>query len=127
MSAGDWLRTVDPPVPAGFLPELVRAVSRMEPDAGQPGREESVSGLPAPTWLLDAASDALARALSPAGRAREGAFDLLAADALVTWAAEAALDAPDPEGFLQAMTSRLSRGPGQVEGAPGAGEEADPA
>lgn len=34
------------------------------------------------------------------GRVRESAYDLLTADALLTYACEAALDAPDPEALL---------------------------
>jgi len=41
------------------------------------------------------------------GRVRESAFDLLAADALLTYACEAALESPDPEGVLGAILRRI--------------------
>ena len=42
----------------------------------------------------------LERALARPGRVRESAFELLAADALVTYACEAAVEAPDAEAAL---------------------------
>ena len=50
--------------------------------------------------LTDAACERLARARSRAGRVRESAFDLLAADALFSYASEAALESDDREGLL---------------------------
>ena len=47
--------------------------------------------------LVREAERALDRALDPGDRPRGGAFDLLVADALVTWAAEAALERGDGE------------------------------
>jgi hypothetical protein len=38
---------------------------------------------------------------------RESAFDLLTADALLTYACEAALEAEDPESTLQVLVSGL--------------------
>jgi hypothetical protein len=60
---------------------------------------------------MEAAMEALGRALAPEGRERGGAFDLLAADAFVTWAAEASLDSEAPNETLREMAERLARGP----------------
>ena len=46
--------------------------------------------------LTDQALDDLARCRAVAGRVRESAWHLLAADALLTYACEAALDGSDP-------------------------------
>ncbi len=46
--------------------------------------------------LRDAGLTALDRALALPGRQRDAAFHLLAADALITYACEAALEAEDP-------------------------------
>jgi hypothetical protein len=43
----------------------------------------------------------LEAALSRPGRVRESAFELLASDALVTYACEAALESPDPVSALE--------------------------
>jgi hypothetical protein len=61
---------------------------------------------------MDAAVASLERALEPEGRERGGAFDLLAADAFVTWAAEAGLEREDPGPWLVEMTRRFARGSG---------------
>ncbi len=58
---------------------------------------------------LDAALRALWAALTPEGRERRGAFDLLSGDALVTRACEAATGEDDPEAALSAVLSRLVR------------------
>jgi hypothetical protein len=52
---------------------------------------------------------ALREALARPGRDREGAYALLAADALLTRAAEAALDDPDPEAALRDLMERVIR------------------
>lgn len=53
--------------------------------------------------LLEAARSALASAVSRPGRVRETAFELLVADALVTYACEAALETEGPEEALAAI------------------------
>lgn len=58
---------------------------------------------------LDAALRALAVALRPEGRERGGAFDLLAADALVTLACEAAASEADPGAALEDVLERVAR------------------
>jgi hypothetical protein len=52
---------------------------------------------------------ALGSALSRPGRDRAAAFDLLAADALVTYACEAALETPDAEASLERILRRVSQ------------------
>lgn len=58
---------------------------------------------------LEAGLAALAAALRPEGRERGGAFDLLAADALVTLACEGAAAGPDPAGALEDVLERVAR------------------
>ena len=109
-----WIRSADPAVP-GELARWIRAPTGEEP--------------PGPDALVEAAVDALRRSLQPAGRPREGAFHLLAADALVTWACEAALDAADPvercaEVARHVVRGRETDGGGAADrGGPGAGDE----
>ncbi|MDT8369437.1 MAG: hypothetical protein RQ745_09545 [Longimicrobiales bacterium] len=98
MTLGEWVARRTPPVPAGF-----RACVKLDDpqrDAATP--EARVEG------LLGEARAALARARAHHASDRDGAFDLLAADAFATWAAEAALEADDPIGALAALASRLS-------------------
>jgi len=61
-----------------------------------------------PDALLGSAIAALSRALAGEGE-HAGAFELLAADALVTYACEHAVDAADPEAALLRILERLSR------------------
>ena len=58
--------------------------------------------------LAEAGAEALERALEHRGE-RDGAFELLAADALVTYASESAAASPDPEGELLRVLERLAR------------------
>jgi hypothetical protein len=58
--------------------------------------------------LVREACRALERALDPGGRPRGGAFDLLVADALVTWAAEAALERRGGEARLEELVRSLA-------------------
>lgn len=58
---------------------------------------------------LAAALRALAAALRPEGLERRGAFDLLAADALVTRACEAAAAEADPGAALEHVLERVAR------------------
>jgi len=57
------------------------------------------------TGLINAGCAALGRALAQPGRVRAAAFDLLAADALVTYACEAALEGDDPDAELDRLVS----------------------
>lgn len=56
----------------------------------------------------EAALRALREALERPGRDREGAYALLAADALLTEAAEKLLAADDPDGALRALVARVA-------------------
>ena len=58
--------------------------------------------------LTAAGLAALERALEGRGE-RRGAFDLLAADALLTYACECAAESTDPEGALKRILERVSR------------------
>jgi hypothetical protein len=54
-----------------------------------------------PAWLADRGVERLTMALSRPGRQRASAFRLLEADALFTYACEAALESEDPMGVLR--------------------------
>jgi hypothetical protein len=58
--------------------------------------------------LAEVGVAALARARSRPGRVRERAFDLLAADALISYACEAALEDEDPTAALGAILERVA-------------------
>lgn len=98
----DWLRARAP----GPVMELERWLAP-EGTADADGRERADEGrgradapprdVPISEELARAAGHALERALARPGRVRESAFDLLAADALFTWACEAALEEDEPE------------------------------
>ena len=94
-----WLDGRTPPPP----PELRQAL-----DAAL-GGPASAGG--APASALDAlgrgARACLEASISRPGRVRESAFDLLTADALLTYACEAALESDDPESTLQGLVSGL--------------------
>lgn len=53
--------------------------------------------------LLDAASERLDAALARPERLRDSAFDLLAADALLTYACEGALESQEPMAALERL------------------------
>jgi len=80
----EWLRTRRPEPPLDLAPWL---------------EDVTVEG-PLDQVLISAGRSALERAMASPGRVRETAFDLLAADALLTYACEAALEADDPEAAL---------------------------
>ena len=98
LTVGAWLATrepVPPPALAARLRELLGSRA-LEAAAGE-----------APELLLQAGEAVLARLLSAAATTRESALDLLAADALVTYAFEAAGDEPEslPMRVERAMAS----------------------
>jgi hypothetical protein len=68
---------------------------------------EDASGDPT-AMLADAGALALAQALTGQGE-RSGAYDLLAADGLLTYACESATGAADPEVYLLQILERLGR------------------
>lgn len=88
-SLSDWLDRRRPRPPA----ELERALR-----GGGDGSEDAGSGVL--ETLARRARVRLERALVRPGRVRESAFELLAADALVTYACEAAAESPDAEAAL---------------------------
>lgn len=73
--------------------------SWLQPDAGAGSMSQRLSLL---------ARTALDEARSRPGRIRESAFQLLAADALVTYACEAALEESDPPAALRAILLRTA-------------------
>lgn len=94
----DWLDARRPVVPAGFRPYVAPA----DPDR-RPGSPEDLVD-----QLAAEAAAALGRARGRDAADRAGAFDLLAADAWATWAAEAALETDDPVATLTDLARRLS-------------------
>lgn len=82
----DWLAERRPP---SSVP-LARWTSRAPSDAD----------LPPVRALTSLGREALDAALARPGRVRESAFELLGADALITYACEAALEGDDPEASL---------------------------
>lgn len=61
-----------------------------------------------PDALLHGGLGELGRARAAPGRVRRSAFHLLAADALVTYACEAALEGPDPAGAFENILTRVA-------------------
>ena len=97
MTVAEWLRSRVPPVPGPFR-------QWMEP--GDPDARATVDA------LAEEARRSLAAVADPVGRPRAGAFDLLAADAFLTYACEAALEADEPEAVdaaLRGLVRRFSR------------------
>jgi hypothetical protein len=93
---GDWLGARAPAQPEK-LRELLRERSR----ATRSGQAPDVGGFDPVDALADAGRDGLEHALARVGRVRESAFKLLEADALFTFACEAALEAEDPRAALR--------------------------
>lgn len=90
---GSWIAARTPPVPGDFGRWM------------RPSDESAPAGV---TALAAEAEQALSRALSPEGRPRGGAFDLLAADGFLTWACEAAIESDDPDAALQRLIEHFS-------------------
>ena len=95
---GAWLAAREHVPPTALAARLRELLGRRALDAD--ARE-------APERLLDAGESVLARLLREAATTRESALDLLAADALVTYAFEAAADEPEtlPARVSRAMAS----------------------
>jgi len=66
-------------------------------------------GPPTPEILAGAGLEALER-VRP-GRVRGSAFELLGADALLTYACEAALELEDPRGRFESLLARVAAKP----------------
>jgi hypothetical protein len=92
----DWLATRDEPPPAALRTRLEAALGELPSDDARP----------VPEAFLVAGEALLARLLNADRTNREGALDLLAADALVTYAFEAAAEEGSPiaERARRAMT-----------------------
>ena len=80
------------------------------PPEALPLHVDSATGDPV-DLLADAGARTLERALTGEGE-RRGAYDLLAADALITYASEAAAAADDPEAALLRVVARVGRSRG---------------
>jgi hypothetical protein len=92
MTVSEWIAAQEPPVPGGFRPWLERALKEPPEDFGA---------------LAAEASAALNRSVEGEG-ARDGAFELLVADALATWAAKAVLAQADAERGLEDLVRHLA-------------------
>ena len=97
MTIGEWLATRTPPPP----PALATRVRELL--AGRVSDDASLAA----DRLLDAAERTVATLLREGRTGRESAGDLLAADALVTYAFEAA--ASDPVGVVDRARLAMSR------------------
>ena len=86
-----WLRSSTPGVPDRFLPHLLR----------------EGSGSVDPWGLAARGEVALRRALECPGRVRAAAFDLLVADAFLTWACEVMAREEDVSSALEALVELL--------------------
>ena len=87
-----WLRNRTPQAPAPFLPHLLG------------GEEEPFEGS---NQLEAAGAEGILRALKRPGRNRAAAFDLLAGDALLTYACEALAQEEDTGAGLELLLKRL--------------------
>jgi len=96
---GAWLDGRRPPPPPDLDAELSRDFDPVPRDAGG-RREKTPGGDVLHEALLRAARARLDESRARPGRVRESAFVLLAADALITYACEAALESDDPEAAL---------------------------
>lgn len=92
-----WLASSEPVAPAA-LTECVRALLEVHPE-WEP--------LPRADAFIEASALLLRRVLDGGAAARASALDLLAADACVTWAFEAAADEP---GSIAGRAERATRG-----------------
>ena len=84
MTLGDWLMTRNPPPPPALATRLHTLLGA---ELGAPSAE-------IPDRCMTAAEQLLTTLMDSAGTSRDAALDLLAADALVTYAFEAAGDEP---------------------------------
>ena len=110
MSLTDWLaerRPAPPPTLARRLEALGAddATGGATADAGEPAGEGPGS---VRRRLERAGLAALDAARAAPGRERDSAWALLMADALLTYAAEAALAEDDPDAALEAMMARAA-------------------
>jgi hypothetical protein len=104
---GDWLEHRAPPAPDGLKDRIARELEAVSRAGGGPGGDSDPGSQEAEVRLGVAAVAALARAMSVGGTDREVAMDLLAADGLLTYACEAAVQAGDPQSGLDAVLSHF--------------------
>ncbi len=106
-SAIAWLATRTPPAPDELKAWLKISGGGKDSDSGvdPDGGVASVAGS-----LLKAGLLHLEEAMVMPGRDREAAYQLLAADALITYGCEAASEAVDVEGVLREVLGRVSSG-----------------
>ncbi len=100
-SPTDWLATRTPPAP-----DELKAWLKI-PDEGTDPRGPAGS---VPASLVRAGLLHLEEAVARPGRDREAAYQLLAADALITYGCEAASEAGDVRGVLREVLVRVSSG-----------------
>jgi hypothetical protein len=97
MTVGEWLAARTPPPPPALRERIRQALG----GASAPGTES------APDVYLDAAERLVGELLRGNSTSRESALDLLTADALVTYAFEAAGEAP--AGLAERATAAIAR------------------
>ena len=102
-SPTDWLASRTPPAPD----ELTAGFAMAEAGTESTGRAVEMHRL-----LVEAGLVQLSEAVARSGRDREAAHRLLAADALITYACEAAGEAADVGGALREILGRVRRGEG---------------
>ncbi len=100
-SALDWLAIRTPPAPDELKAWLSIPGGGTDPDDGAASVTES---------LLQAGLLHLEEAVGRPGRDREAAYQLLAADALITYGCEAASEAADVRGVLSEVLGRVWTG-----------------
>ncbi len=100
-SPNEWVAARTPPAPDELKAWLKIPVDTSDPDGGVASVPES---------LLRAGLLHLEEAVGRPGRDREAAYQLLAADALVTYGCEAASEAADVRGVLREVLDRVSTG-----------------
>ncbi|MHB1192538.1 MAG: hypothetical protein ACYC6F_05775 [Longimicrobiales bacterium] len=94
MDVRSFLSRRTPPPPEALSARLLAGARGLEPTRG----------------LTEQAVEELASSRARAGRARESAWHLLAADALITYACEAALDGADPPRALEELLRKAAAG-----------------
>jgi hypothetical protein len=101
---GPWLDDRSPPPPRALRSAIDRALEHtMSREAESEKRAPQGDVL---SLLAESADDCLAAAAATPGRVRRAAFELLAADALLTYACEAALETADPKAALASLCAR---------------------
>jgi len=94
MDVRSFLARRTPPPPEPLAARLLASARRVEATRG----------------LTDQAVEEMVLSRAAAGRVRESAWHLLAADALITYACEAALDDVDPPRGLEELLRKVAAG-----------------